>query len=185
MIRMLPLLLLSACGRSTDGPLDPIEGAGVRIAAAADGDCAAELAAGGVSARPTARWSDTGGQSVLLVYANRGRTPVRIDMSGLGMSSLAGEAVVLSAADVTGTNLLDDRTDNDGARILLQRDGDGLAKGVLDLSPGAERHVDAQLSLFSNDKAAAAGDRMILHVPLPTGRRDVAFVARRPPLLPF
>ncbi|OWK27871.1 hypothetical protein SPMU_33040 [Sphingomonas mucosissima] len=69
--------------------------------------------------------------------------------------------------------------------MLLQRDGDGIARGRLELPAGAERRVDAQLSPFSNTQAAAAGNAIKLHVPLPGTPRDVTFIAERPSVLPF
>jgi len=101
------------------------------------------------------------------------------------MTGPAGEAVVMSAADVTDTNLTDDRSDNDDARVLLQRDGQGRASGALDLPPGAERRVDAQFSPFSNTAAAAAGNAITLRVPMPGGSRNIGFVARRPSQSPL
>lgn len=178
-------LFLTACSRSTGGPLDPVEAPGVRLSKDADGGRAATVDAGAVSARVTARWSDTGGQSAMLVYANRGRTPVRMELGTLTMTGPAGEAVVMSAADVTDTDLLDNRTDNDDARPLLRRDDAGTASGGLDVPPGAQRRVDAQLSPFSNTSAAAAGNGITLRVPMPDGTRDIAFVARQPSLLPY
>ncbi|RZL82041.1 MAG: hypothetical protein EOP66_05355, partial [Sphingomonas sp.] len=120
MIRALAMaaLLLAPCSRSTGGPLDPMEAPGVQLAETADGDRAATVRADEVSARVTGRWSDTGGQSARIVYTNRGRTAVRIDLGTLTMTGPAGEAVVMSAADVTDTDLLDKRTDNDDARVL-------------------------------------------------------------------
>ncbi|MGY4398798.1 hypothetical protein ACVWZA_004008 [Sphingomonas sp. UYAg733] len=178
-------LLLAACSRSTGGPLEPVETPGVQVSKDADGDRAATVQAGAVSARVSAHWSDTGGQSVMLVYNNRGRTGVRIQLGMLAMSGPAGEAVVMSAADVTNVDLLDKRTDNDDARVLLQRDDYGKASGRLDLPAGAERRVDAQLSPFSNMTATAAGNEVTLRVPMPSAPRRVGFVARRPSLLPF
>lgn len=173
--------LLAACSTSTGGPLEPLEAPGVQIS---QGDRRAMIETRGVSARVTARWSDTGGQSAMLVYANRGRTAVSIDLSTLAMTGPAGEAVIMSAADVTDTDLRDARTDNDDARVLLQRDRNGTANGILDLPVGAERRVDAQLSPFSNTTPAASGDRVTLRMPMPEGPRSLAFVARRPPMLP-
>ncbi|MEG3086732.1 hypothetical protein [Sphingomonas sp. PB4P5] len=187
MIRALAVtaLLLASCSRSTGGPLDPVEAPGVQLSETADGDRAATVQAEAVSARVTAHWSDTGGQSAMIVYANRGRTAVRIDLSTLTMTGPAGEAVVMSAADVTDTDLLDKRTDNDDARALLQRDDNGTASGSLVLSAGSERRVDAQLSPFSNTIAAAAGNEITLRLPMPKARHDLRFVARRPSILPF
>ncbi|WP_076073111.1 hypothetical protein [Sphingomonas montana] len=187
MIRTLVLsaLLLTACSRSTGGPLEPVAAPGVTVSEGKDGDKVAMVQAGAVSARVTARWSDTGGQSVMLVYANRGRTAARIELGTLAMTGPAGEAVVMSAADRTNTDLLDDRTDNDDARLVLERGQDGTASGLLDVPAGAERRIDAQLSPFSNVAAAAAGNEIALRVPMPDDPRRIGFVARRPALLPF
>jgi|GEM_PF-7085918 len=187
MIRALTMaaLLLASCSRSTGGPLDPMEAPGVQLSETADGDRAATVRAGAVSARVTGRWSDTGGQSARIVYANRGRTAVRIELGTLTMTGPAGEAVVMSAADVTNIDLLDTRTDNDDARVLVERDDDGAASGSLDLPAGAERRVDAQLSPFSNSVAAAAGNEITLRLPMPKAPRDLRFVTRRPSMLPF
>ena len=178
-------ILLAACSRSTGGPLEPVEAQGVQVSENAGGGREATIREGAVSARVSARWSDSGGQSAMVVYANRGSTTVRIDLGTLAMSGPAGEAVVMSAADVTDTDLLDERTDNDDARLLLQRDDTGTARGELDLPAGAERRVDAQLSPFSNTLAAEAGNEVTLRVPMPSAPRSVGFVARRPSLLPF
>ncbi len=178
-------LLLVACSRSTGGPLEPVEAPGITVSKDADGNRVATIQAGTVSARITARWSDTGGQSVMLIYANRGPTAARINLATLGMTGPAGEAVIMSAADISDTDLLDARADNDDAVALLQRDGNGNATGQLDLAPGAERRVDAQLSPFSNTKAAAAGSTITLRVPMPGGPSRVEVVTRRPSLLPF
>lgn len=179
------LLLLAACGRSTGGPLEPVAAPGLLLSQDVDGQPTATVRTGSVSARIAARWSDTGEQSATIVYANRGTAPVPIDLGRLAMTGPAGEAVVLSAADVTDTDLLDTRTDNDEARPLLQRDAHGTASGVLPLPPGAERRVDAQLSPFSNTVAASAGDAITLRLPMPNGARAIRFVARKPSLLPF
>lgn len=179
------LLLLAACNRSTGGPLEPVEASGVQLSRDTDGRTAATVRTGAVSARVTAHWSDTGGQSANVVYTNRGSVPVRIDLSTLAMTGPAGEAVVMSAADVTDTDLLDARTDNDDARPLLQRDARGTASGVLALPPGSERRVDAQLSPFSNTVAAGDGNAITLRLPMPDALRDIRFVARRPLLLRF
>lgn len=173
-------LLLAACSRSTGGPLDPVEAPGVQLSKDTGGKRTATVRAGAVSARVSARWSDTGGQSAMLVYNNNGDTAVRIELGALTMSGPAGEAVVMSAADVTNVDLLDTRTDNDDARVLVQRDDSGIARGRLDLPAGAERRVDAQLSAFSNTVAAAAGSEVMVHVPMPGAPRNVGFVARRP-----
>jgi hypothetical protein len=178
-------LLLTACGRSTGGPMEPVEAPGIQMSEDHDGVRAATVHEGSVSARVVARWSDTGGQSAKIVYANQGRTAVRIDLGTLSMTGPAGEAVVMSAADVTNTNLLDKRSDNDDARVLLERDNNGVAKGKLDLPAGAERRVDAQLSPFSNTVAAEAGERVIVHVPMPGASLNVASVTRNPSLSPF
>ncbi len=178
-------LLLAACSRSSGGPLEPVDAPGVRLSEDAEGNRAATVQAGAVSARVSARWSHTGGQSAMLVYTNHGRTAVRIALDTLAMSAPTGEAVVMSAADVTNIDLVDARTDNDDARVLLQRDASGTARGGLDLPPGTERRVDAQLSPFSNTSAAASGNAIILRVPMPDAPREIGFVARRPSLLPF
>lgn len=178
-------LLLAACSRSTGGPLEPVAAPGVQLSRDADGNRAARIQAGAVSVRVTARWSDTGYQSATFVHANRDRTPVRIELGTLTMTGPAGEAVVMSAADLTNTDLLDKRTDNDDARVLLQRDDRGIASGRLELPAGAERRVDAEISPFSNTAAAAPGNEITLRVPMPGAPRTVAFVARRPSLLPF
>ena len=187
MIRSLAMaaLLLSACGRSTGGPLEPLEAPGVQLSKDAEGDRAATVRAGAVSVQVTARWSDTGGQSAMLAYDNRGRTAVRIGLGTLTMTGPAGEAVVMSAADVTDTDLLDKRADNDDARVLLERGDDGTASGSLDLPAGGERRVDAQLSPFSNSMAAAVGNEITLRLPMPKASRDLRFVTRRHSILPF
>ncbi|WP_294327902.1 hypothetical protein [uncultured Sphingomonas sp.] len=177
------LLLLAACHRSTGGPLEPVEAPGLLLSQDADGRPTATIRTGPVSARVAAHWSDTGGQSANIVYTNRGTAPVRIDLTTLAMTGPAGEAVVMSAADVSETDLLDARTDNDDARSLLQRDARGTASGVLALPPGAERRVDAQLSPFSNTVAASDGNAITLRLPMPNGSRDIRFVARKPSLL--
>lgn len=187
MIRSLAMaaLLLSACGRSTGGPLDALEAPGVQLSKDAEGDRAATVRAGAVSVQVTARWSDTGGQSAMLAYDNRGRTAVRIGLGTLTMTGPAGQAVVMSAADVTDTDLMDARTDNDDARVVLRRDRDGAIEGGLELPAGARRSVDVQLSPFSNTTAVAAGNTVILRVPMPKEPRDIGFIARRPSWLPF
>lgn len=179
------LILLAACSRSSGGPLEPVQAPGVQLSKDADGKTAATVRTGSVSASVTAHWSDTGGQSANVVYANRGSVPVRIDLSTLTMAGPAGEAVVMSAADVTDTDLLDARTDNDDAHPLLQRDASGTASGMLELPPGTERQVDAQLSPFSNTTAAKGGNAITLRLPMPDAARDIRFVARKPSLLPF
>lgn len=178
------LIVIAGCSRTTGGPLDPVVGADVQVTADPDGNRAATIRSGAVSARITARWSDTGGQSVRIAYANRRTDPVRIDLATLAMAGPAGEAVVMSVADVSDTDLLDTRTDNDDARVLLQRDATGRARGMLVLPPGAQREVDAQLSPFSNT-AASAGSRIVVRIPMAATVADVPFVARRPALLPF
>ncbi|WCP73906.1 hypothetical protein [Sphingomonas hankookensis] len=182
---LLALLLLAACGRSTGGPLEPVAAPGLLLSQDADGQPAATVRTGSVSAQVSARWSDTGEQSAILVYTNRGTAPARIDLSRLAMTGPAGEAVVLSAADVTDTDLLDTRTDNDDARPLLHRDARGTASGVLALPPGTERRVDAQFSPFSNTVAARDGDAVTLRLPMADGARAIRFIARTPSLLPF
>lgn len=182
---LLALLLLAACNRSTGGPLEPVEAPGLLLSQEADGQPAATVRSGSVSARVVAHWSDTGGQSVNVVYTNRGTAPVRLDLGSLAMTGPAGEAVAMSAADVTATDLLDTRTDNDDARPLLQRDAHGTARGVLALPPGAERRVDAQLSPFSNTLAARDGNAITLRLPMPDASCDIRFVARKPSILPF
>ena len=178
-------LILAGCSRNTGGPLDPVEAPGVQLSKDARGNRTATVQAGAVSAKASARWSDTGGQSAMLVYTNHGARAVRIELGSLAMSGPAGEAVVMSAADVTNVDLVDTRTDNDDACVIVQRDDKGVARGSFDLPPGAKRRVDAQLSPFSNMKAAATGNEVTLRVPMPSTPRKIGFVARRPSLLPF
>jgi hypothetical protein len=178
-------LLLAGCSRNTGGPLDPVEAPGVQLSKDAGGNRTATVHAGAVSAQVSARWSDTSGQSAMLVYTNHGARAAHIELGSLAMSGPAGEAVVMSAADVTNVDLVDARTDNDDARVIVQRDDNGVARGSLDLPAGAERRVDAQLSPFSNTKAAGAGNQVTLQMPMPSASRTIGFVARRPSLLPF
>lgn len=142
-----------------------MEAPGGRLSEDADGNRAATVQAGAVSAQVSTRWSDTGGQSAMLVYTNHGPTAVRIALGTLAMSAPAGEAVVMTAADVTNIDLVDAHTDNDDARVLLQRDASGTARGGLDLPSGTERRVDAQISPFSDTSAATSGNAIILRYP--------------------
>jgi hypothetical protein len=181
---LLALLLLAACGRSTGGPLEPVAAPGLLLSQDVDGQPTATVRTGSISARVIARWSDTGEQSANIVYTNRGTAPVRLDLSSLAMTGPAGEAVAMSAADMTDTDLLDTRTDNDDARPLLQHDARGTARGVLALPPGTERRVDTQLSPFSNT-VAHDGDAITLRLPMADGLRAIRFIARKPSILPF
>ena len=178
-------LVLTACGPDSGGPLKPVDAPGVELSQDPNGDPAATIQSNTVSARVSASWSDIKSQSALIVYTNNGPTPVSIELGAMTMTGPAGEAVVMSVADLTGTNLVDERSDNDEAIVLVQRDGEGVARGKLDLPPGAERRVDASFSSFSNTTAAAAGDAITFHLPMPGASSAIKFVADRPSLLPF
>lgn len=182
---LLAAVLLTACGMDSGGPLDPVASATVRISADDQDGRAASLVSRTVSVRVTARWSDMGGQSAVLTYANAGRDAVRIDLTDLAMTGPAGRAVPASAADVTDTDLTDARTDNDDARTLLRRRTDGAMTGSIDIEAGASRRVDVQMTPFSNTQRAMRDDAITMHVPFPDGARTIGFVARNPSILPF
>lgn len=95
----------------------------------------------------------------MLAYDNRSRTAVRIGLGTLTMTGPAGQAMVMSAADVTDTDLMDARTDNDDARVVLQRNRDGAIEGGLELPAGARRSSTCSSAPFRTRPPSRQGTR--------------------------
>jgi hypothetical protein len=166
---------LPACQPGSGGPLEPVEGADVRIEA----DRVALLSDGGLETRVTGRWSSIGANSLRIRYHNGGATPLRIPLAGTRMRHSLGEAVLHTAIDVTGVDMTDAREDNNQGKTLFSLDG-RVSAGVLDVPAGATREIDADLTSFPNEGSVTHGDRIAVTVPLVTRRAEVAFNAARP-----
>lgn len=159
----------------------PVKTGGVTIE---DGKMAV-LTDGHLEARITARWSDTGSNSMIIRYRNVGIKPVTLAMKGIGMRHTLGEAGLHTAVDVTNVDLADSREDNDLARTLYSPDGKayegGLVPGVLEVPIGATRIVDADLTPFSNSTRVSRGDRVMVVIPMASRSVELPFTAVRPP----
>ncbi|MET0245440.1 MAG: hypothetical protein ABW182_01705 [Sphingomonas sp.] len=177
-------MALSACQPDSGGDLYPIKSADVTVR---DGKVAI-LSDGPMEARVTARWSDIGSNSMVIRYRNSGTTPVRIPVKALRMRHAIGEAYVRTVIDRTGVDMTDAREDNNRGKTLFSLDGEadggGQGSGVLEVPAGATREIDAFLTSFANEGRVAAGDRVTATVPLAGRNVAVAFIARRPSLLP-
>ncbi len=175
---------LSACQPDSGGDLHPVASAGIRI----EDRKIAVLTDGAVEARVTARWSDTGSNSMVIRYHNGGTTTVKIPVKAIHMRHAIGEAYVRTVIDRTGVDMMDNREDNDQGKTLFslngEADGGGQGSGVLEVPAGATREIDAFLTSFANEGRVAAGDPVTATVPLVGRNVEVAFTARAPSLLP-
>lgn len=170
------LMLLSACQRSTGGPLEPVPSGWVQ---AGEGTSAV-IRDGDLVARVTARWSSTGENSMRISYRNSGTSSRQVAIGTLAMTHATGEAALRTAVDATGVDLADARTDNDRSRVLFALENGTAARSVLDVPAGASRDVDAELTTFSNDGAVQVGDEIVAKIPMGAGSVAAAFVARAP-----
>ena len=170
------LVLATACQRSTGGPLEPVPSAGIE----AEQDQSAVLRDGDIIARVTARWSSTGENSLRINYRNVGKVPRSVAIDGLKMTHSTGEAALRTVVDATGVDLADTRTDNDQPRVLYALENGIGTPSKLDLSPGASRDVDAELTSFSNDGSVQTDERIVAAIPMGDRTAAVTFVARNP-----
>jgi hypothetical protein len=181
---LIAALALSACQPDSGGEMHPVETAGVTI----EGGKMAVLTDGRLEARITARWSDTGSNSMIIRYRNGGATPVKISLKNLHMRHASGEAYVRTAIDSTGVDMTDAREDNNRGKTLFSLDGEadggGQGTGVLEVPAGATREIDASLTSFANEGRVAGGDRVTATIPLVGRNAEMAFTAVRPSLLP-
>lgn len=168
--------LLAACQRGSGGPLDPVAGPDVRAEAGA-----AQVAAEGLSASITGRWSSDGAQSLRISYRNAGVAPARIAVGALKLTHASGEAALRTAVDATGTDLTDARADNDRPRVLYVLEESATHAATLDVPPGATREIDSEFTSFSNESAVTRGDRIVAAVPLGATTVSVTFSAGNPP----
>jgi len=86
------LVLITACQRSTGGPLEPMPSAGIKVGQ----DRSAILRNGDIVARVTARWSSTGENSLRINYRNAGQVRRTVAIDGLKMTHSTGEAALLA-----------------------------------------------------------------------------------------
>lgn len=174
------LLLSGACQPGRSGPLKPAAGLLSGAPDAYDRPSTI-VTTGTLSAIISGSWTtrlEANSVDVRISYRNDGPRPVVMSTTGFAARRGADHAELFDAVDMTGVDLLDDRTDNDEARQIVG-DGSGPTSGSITILPGETRIVDSSMAFADGVDSLGAGQDVSIRVPVAGGARAVAFRTAR------
>lgn len=173
-------LLSGACQPGRSGPLKPAAGLPSGAPDAYDRPSSIVMA-GPLSATISGSWTtrlEANSVDVRISYRNDGPRAVVMSTTGFAARRGGDHAELFDAVDMTGVDLLDDRTDNDEARQIVG-DGSGPTSGSITIRPGEARIVDSSMAFAEGVEPLDAGQDVSIRVPVAGGARAVAFRTAR------
>ncbi len=186
----LALLLLSglqSCGlRGESGQLMPIVDANSSNSSVTVSGTTVRITTGAVSAEVNGTWSVRTGDAVTVTYHNTSTTPFAFKWTEFSKKTGAREIALAEAANLTGVDLTDTRTDNDVVKPLYKaddanvKDNDKLPVNY-SIAPKEKKTINLSFGNYSADRSTEkakpiqSGDEIAIRFAMPQGAVLVRF----------
>lgn len=170
------LLVTSACQPGRGGTLKPADGQTLGAIDRYDRQSVL-IRRFSLDVEVSGRWStrlEANRVNLDVKYVNRGATDVIVTVSDLTVARGADVGSVVDAADVTGADLADDRTDNDDATTIPVVH-DAWNRATLRIPAGETRLIDLSVALPEGAPELDDDQDIVVRTPVPGGTIDAGF----------